>query len=75
MLQQAENESKRFFLYTCVQDLPVGNFQMLKTEFLKWVIPQVMTVFEQLSKLIDPDLYQQMLGILKPQGKSGEEQH
>jgi hypothetical protein len=55
-------------------DLPLGNFQMLKTEFLRWAIPQVMTIFKQLSKLIDPDLYQQMLGILKPQGKSGEDQ-
>jgi len=72
-LQQAESEAEKFFLYTTEFDLSLGSFQMLKTEFLKWAIPQCMEIFEKLSRLIDPDLYKEMLGILKPDLKSEEE--
>lgn len=65
VLKQAETEAEEFFLYTVDLDLSIGSFQMLKTEFLRWTIPLVMQVFEQLSKLVDPDLYKQMLQIMK----------
>lgn len=73
VLDQAESEAKEFFLYTTDFDLSLGSFQMLKTEFLRWAIPQCMDIFEKLSRLIDPDLYKEMLGILKPELKSEEE--
>lgn len=73
VLEKAEGEAEKFFLYTTEFDLNLGSFQMLKTEFLRWAIPQCMEIFEKLSRLIDPDLYKEMLGILKPELKSGEE--
>jgi hypothetical protein len=39
---------------------------MLKSEFLSWAIPQAMQIFEQLSRLVDPDLYKELLGVMKP---------
>ena len=73
VLEKAEGEAEKFFLYTTEFDLNLGSFQMLKTEFLRWAIPQCMEIFEKLSRLIDPDLYKEMLGILKPELKSGQE--
>lgn len=73
VLEKAEGEAEKFFLYTTEFDLNLGSFQMLKTEFLRYAIPQCMEIFEKLSRLIDPDLYKEMLGILKPELKSGQE--
>jgi hypothetical protein len=71
-LKQAEtNAAEYFFLLTHDLNLYPTSFQALKSEFLRWTIPIVMQFFEKLSRLIDPDLYKEMLQILKP--KAGSE--
>ncbi len=69
LLDRAETTAKTFFLFTCDLDLSIGSFQILKVEFLIWAIPKVMEFFEKLAKLVDPDLYKEMLTALHPQQK------
>jgi hypothetical protein len=68
-LKQAEDEAECFFLFTHNLNLHPTSFQSLKSEFLRWSIPVTMQIFEKLSRLIDPDLYREMLQILKPEAK------
>ncbi len=63
-LRKAESEAERFYLLTRNLNLHPSSFQMLKTEFLRWSIPLVMEVFENLSRLVQPDLYKEMLQVL-----------
>ena len=63
-LEKAESDAEEFCLLTCKFDLHPSSFQMLKTEFLRWSIPLVMQVFEKLSRLVQPDLYKEMLQAL-----------
>jgi hypothetical protein len=72
LMDKTESESKRFFLMTSSLSLSVGSLQMLKSEFLRWAIPLIMQNFEKLSHLVDPDLYREMLGLLKPETKPEE---
>lgn len=69
-LEQAEDEAEHFFLLTNWLNLAPTSFQCLKSEFLRWSIPITMEIFEKLSRLIDPDLYREMLQILKPKAGS-----
>jgi hypothetical protein len=68
-LKQAEDEVECFFLFTHDLNLHPTSFQSLKSELLRWSIPVAMRFFEKLSRLIDPDLYKEMLQILKPEAK------
>ena len=70
-LKQAKDKAEYFFLLTHGLNLYPTSFQCLKSEFLRWSIPVTMQIFEKLSRLIDPDLYREMLQILKP--KAGSE--
>ena len=67
LLNQAETEATKFFLFTDHLGLTIGSFQILKVQFLVWAIPKVMELFSKISKLIDPDLYKEMLAVLHPQ--------
>jgi hypothetical protein len=70
MLKKAEdNAAEHFFLLTHSLNLYPTSFQCLQSEFLRWSIPVTMQFFEKLSRLIDPDLYREMLQILKPEAK------
>jgi hypothetical protein len=69
VLAEAEDEFERFFLFTHDLNLAPTSFQALKSEFLRWSIPVTMTIFEKLSRLIDPDLYREMLQILRPEAR------
>jgi len=69
MLKQAKDWAEHFFLFTNSLNLHPTSFQCLKSEFLRWSIPVTMEIFEELSRLIDPDLYREMLQILKPEAK------
>jgi len=66
---KAKSDAEEFFLFTVRLDLAPTSFQMLKSEFLRWSIPITMEIFEKLSRLIDPDLYREMLQILKPEAR------
>lgn len=66
-LSEAEDEAERFFLLTHDLNLYPASLQALKSEFLRWSISVVMQIFEKLSRLIDPDLYREMLQILRPE--------
>ncbi|MCJ7633775.1 hypothetical protein MUP77_15485 [Candidatus Bathyarchaeota archaeon] len=68
-VKAADSEAKRFFLLTHNLNLHPASFQCLKSEFLIWSIPIAMEIFEKLSRLIDPDLYKEMLQILRPEAK------
>jgi len=64
-LNKVTSEVETFRLYTCDLNLYPTSFQVLKSEFLRWAIPLTMQLFEKLSRLVQPDLYKEMLGILK----------
>ena len=68
-LNQAEDESENFFLLTHRLNLYPTSFQCLKSEFLRWSIPVAMEIFEKLSRLVDPDLYREMLQVLRSEAK------
>jgi hypothetical protein len=70
-IQKTKGEAEHFFLFTNDLNLHSTSFQCLKSEFLRWSIPPTMQIFEKLSRLVDPDLYREMLQILKP--KAGPE--
>lgn len=67
--EQSKTEAQEFFLFTCHLDLSLGSFQILKVQFLSWSIPLIMQIFEKISRIIDPDLYRELLGVLKPQNQ------
>jgi len=64
-LNKAETDAEEFYLYTMKFDLHPSSFQVLKSEFLRWSIPLVMAIFEKLSRLVQPDLYKEMLAMMK----------
>lgn len=64
-LNKAKNEAEHFYLMTNHLDLFPTSFQMLKSEYLRWALPLIMEIFEKLSRLVQPDLYKEMLQILK----------
>jgi hypothetical protein len=68
-LEEAKTEAKKFFLYTGELNLSLSSFQILKGLFLRWSLPQAMGIFEKLSKLVDPELYQSVLLQIKKEGK------
>lgn len=55
----------KFFCHTVNLDLRPSSFQLLKSQYLRWAIPRTMRVFEKLSRLVQPDQYKEMLGVLK----------
>ena len=64
-LNQMESEAGKFYLMTHELNLSSSSFQMLKSEFLRWALPLIMEIFEKLSRLVQPDLYKEMLQIMK----------
>lgn len=64
-LNQTKNEAEHFYLMTYKLNLSFSSLQMLKSEFLRWALPHIMDIFEKLSRLVQPDLYKEMLQIMK----------
>lgn len=64
-LDQAKNEAEHFYLMTYKLNLSFSSLQVLKSEFLRWALPLVMEIFEKLARLVQPDLYKEMLRIMK----------
>jgi len=64
-LSEAKSDAEEFWLFTQQFDLHPSSLQILKSEFLRWSIPQVMEIFEKLSRLVQPDLYKEMLQVMK----------
>lgn len=69
VLKNAKDKADYFFLITHSMNLRATSFQVLKSEFLRWSIPIAMEIFEKLSRLVDPDLYREMLQILRSEAK------
>lgn len=65
-LRSCDDVTERFWLLTTVLSLHPACFDVLRGEFLNWAIPKVMGVFEKLSRLIDPDLYKELILGMKP---------
>jgi hypothetical protein len=69
-VENAKTAAEAFFLVTARHGLSSGSFAMLKAEFLRYAIPHAMETFEKISKLVDPDLYKELLGLLRPEAKT-----
>jgi hypothetical protein len=65
LLNKATSVSENFFLFTTELALHSVSLKMLKARFLIWAIPQIMTIFEKLSRLVQPDLYREILQTMK----------
>lgn len=50
----------RKFFWGC-ERIHIAGLAVLEARFMAWAMPQVMVMFEQLSKLVSPDLYMEML--------------
>jgi len=68
-LAEAKGDAEKFFLFTNQLGLHASSLQILKSQFLLWAIPIVMDIFEELSRLVDPDLYKEMLQLLHSEVK------
>ena len=55
------NKAAEFFYWTDGIHLSGSTFQVLVSEFTRWALPRMMMVFSELSKLVDPELYQSIL--------------
>jgi hypothetical protein len=64
-LEKAKCKAEWFYLMTHDLNLSSASFNVLKSEYLRWAIPLVMEIFEKLSRLVQPDLYREMLRIMK----------
>jgi hypothetical protein len=71
-LKKAQSEAEEFFLITSNLGIHLASLQVLKSEFVAWAVPRIMQVFEVVSRLVDPDLYKQVLESLKPGVKAYE---
>ena len=60
-LEEMEDGSIKFWNMTAYSKLFPTSVEYLKTTFLVWAIPQIMVMFEQLSKLVNPVLYDSIL--------------
>ena len=65
LLNKASSVSQNFFLFTTELALHSVSLKMLKARFLIWAIPQIMKIFEKLSRLVQPDLYKEILQTMK----------
>jgi hypothetical protein len=65
ILGKSSSVSDTFFLFTTELALHSVSLKMLKACFLVWAMPQIMTIFEKLSRLVQPDLYKEMLQVMK----------
>ena len=64
-LNRTKCEAEEFYLMTHDLNLSSMSFHTLKSEFLRWALPLTMEVFEKLSRLVQPDLYKEMLQMMK----------
>lgn len=64
-IDETKEEWQKFFLVTKRLNLTQSSFNMLKGSFLKWALPQVMEIFEKLSRTVDPTTYQEILTAFK----------
>ena len=60
-IEAMEKGPKKFWTITAYSKVFPTSVEYLKATFLVWAIPQVMVMFEQLSKLVNPDLYDSIL--------------
>lgn len=64
---------KFFFTVTSRVNLTDNTYQTLLGQFTSWALPQIMQVFRELSKLVQPSLYKEMLALLTSKGESENE--
>jgi len=72
-LNDSPTEWQKFFLVTKSLSLSQSSFNVLKGLFLRWSLPQVMILFEKLSKTVDPTTYQEILSGIKGKGDQNQE--
>lgn len=64
---------KYFFMVTTRVNLTDNSYQTLLGQFTSWALPQIMQVFRELSKLVQPSLYKEMLALLTNKGEGENE--
>lgn len=62
-----------FFTVTTRVNLADTTYQTLVGQFISWASPQIMKVFRELTKLVQPSLYKEMLALLTSKGESENE--
>ena len=60
-IEELDDGPRKFWSMTAYSQIYPTSVEYLKATFLVWAIPQVMVMFEQLSKLVNPDLYDSIL--------------
>jgi hypothetical protein len=58
---QIEDPAKLFWFQQRYYYLHLAGYESLKSQFISWATPHVMKMFQQLSRLVSPDLYMEML--------------
>ncbi len=58
-VKELEFGPTKFFFVT--SQIHISGLAALEGRFISWAIPQIMTIFQKLSKLISPDLYETIL--------------
>jgi hypothetical protein len=57
-----------FEMTTCLT--PIG-YDLLRNNFVAWATPQVRLILAELTRMVDPNLYAEMLGLYSRRGKQG----
>jgi hypothetical protein len=66
LMEQFEFDES-FWILTSDWEITLESFQILKAEFLSWALPKAMEIFEKLSRLVDPQIYREI--VLKSKGE------
>lgn len=62
---------ERFFETTYKRAIPIHTINVLRVLFIQWAMPHVMKLFEKLTRLIDPELYREIIvGLKRGEGES-----
>jgi hypothetical protein len=59
-----------FFFEISINLTPQG-YDLLRSNFVAWAIPQTQLILAELTRMVDPNLYAEMLGLYSRRGKQG----
>ena len=59
-----------FFFEVSINLTPQG-YDLLRNNFVAWAIPQAQLILAELTRMVDPNLYAEMLGLYSRRGRQG----
>jgi hypothetical protein len=57
------------FFFEMTTNLTPQGYDLLRNNFIAWAIPQAQLILAELTRMVDPNLYAEMLGLYSRRGK------